>query len=337
VRLCPLTFEPIFKPKLWGGRRLEALLDKRLPPEQTIGESWELADLESDQSVVATGPARGYRLGRLVAEWGPALLGEGHLSEGRFPLLVKYLDATQDLSVQVHPNEAVARRLGGAVRPKNEAWYVIEAAPDGCIYRGLVPGVDRAAFERAIGEGTATDLLKRIPVRPGECYYLPSGTVHALGAGVVVAEVQTPSDVTYRVFDWNRVDPGTGRVRELQIGLALECIDFEIQAIRGEERSHVASVWTTVTRLVTCGSFIIERVRLTEGLDQPIPYGQLVIWMVLEGRGAVAYGNGRDKLDFGRGDTVLLPAGLDEARLITHSDCVWLELTVPTRTDGRRV
>jgi len=329
MKPCPLIFEPILKPRIWGGQRLASLLGKSLPSEVAIGESWEVADLEDDQSIVSRGPAAGQTLGALVRQWGRDILGSAALFEGRFPLLIKYLDAREHLSVQVHPDAAMAARLGGSVRIKNEAWYIVYAEPDGCIYRGLRTGVTDGDFRAAIADGTCADLLQHIPVRPGECYYLPSGTVHALGAGVVVAEVQTPSDVTYRVFDWNRVDAATGQPRALHVAQALECINFGDQTIAGEERAHVASVWTTVTRLVTSPSFIIERVRMIEGFDGDIPYAQLVVWMVLAGAGEVTIDGGRQTLRFQRGDTVVLPAGLAGARLRTFADCVWLEVTLP--------
>ncbi|HRX83903.1 MAG TPA: class I mannose-6-phosphate isomerase [Phycisphaerae bacterium] len=329
MKPCPLVFTPIFKPRIWGGRRLESLLGKSLPPDAVIGESWEVADLEDDQTVVSRGPAAGKTLGELVRLWGRDLLGAASLFEGRFPLLIKYLDACQDLSVQVHPDAAMAQRQGGSVRVKNEAWYVLAAEPDSCIYRGLHAGVTEESFRRAIADGTCAELLTRIPVRVGECYYLPSGTVHALGAGVVVAEVQTPSDVTYRLFDWNRVDAATGQPRALHVDDGLACIHFGDQRIAGEERTHVASVWTTVTRLVTSPSFIVERVRMIDGYDGDIPYAQLVIWMVLEGAGEVTFADGRERLTFGRGDTVVLPAGLADSRLKTLADCLWLEITLP--------
>ena len=329
MQISPLIFEPILKPKIWGGQRLAEVANKRLPPGERIGESWEVADLEDDQSVVAAGPAKGQTLGELVTRWEGDLIGNAELFQGRFPLLIKYLDAQDNLSVQVHPDTAMAERLGGSVRIKNEAWYVLHAQPGGCIYRGLADGVTREQFAAAIEQGTCAALLNRIPVQPGQCYYLPSGTVHALGAGVVVAEIQTPSDVTYRVFDWNRVDPATGKPRRLHIDEAMECIDFSHRPIHGEERSHVATVWTTVTRLVTCDSFIIERVNMIEGYDQDIPYGQLVVWMVLAGEGNIGFDDGRGRLDFGRGDTVVLPAGLKDARLTTRADCTWLEVTLP--------
>ncbi|MCA9252390.1 MAG: type I phosphomannose isomerase catalytic subunit [Phycisphaerae bacterium] len=329
MKPCPLIFKPIFKPRIWGGRKIHTRFDKPLPPGENFGESWELADLEDDQSVVASGPQQGRTLRELVVEWGDQLLGGIALFEGRFPLLIKYLDAREHLSVQVHPDAKLAAQLGGAVRVKNEAWVVIDAEPDGCIYRGLVDSVTPDQFSKALSDGGVEKLLKRIPVRPGDAYYLPSGTVHALGGGVLVAEVQTPSDTTYRVYDWDRVDAATGKPRELHIDRAMQCINFGDQTIEGEERSHVASVWTTITRLVTCESFIIERVRMVEGLDQDIPYKQLVVWMVLEGRATITWDKGQSRLDVGKGDTVLIPAGANDCRLQTETDCVWLEVTVP--------
>ncbi len=329
MAVYPLIFEPIYKPKIWGGRNLERLLDKALPPAQRIGESWELADLEDDQSTVANGPARGRTLGELVRDWGTDLIGRAPLFENRFPLLIKFLDATETLSVQVHPDQATARKLGGRVRIKNEAWYVLDSKDDGFIYRGTRDGIDAAALKRAIDRRQVERALNRIPVRKGHCYYLPSGTIHALGAGVTVAEVQTPSDITYRVYDWNRIEPSTGRPRALHIAEALPCISFDTASAEEESRQHVASVWTSVTSLVRCESFVIERVRMVDGVEQQIPYREMVIWIVLEGRGSIRY-DGPDTLaTFKRGNTVLIPAGLQNGLVKTEDDCMWLEVTIP--------
>ncbi len=329
MELYPLIFQPIFKPKIWGGRMLETLLGKSLPTGERIGESWEIADLEDDQSMVANGLARGKRLGELVRECGPDLIGRAPLFEGHFPLLIKFLDATDALSVQVHPDEAMARRLGGRVRIKNEAWYVIGAEKDGFIYRGVREGVDAKALKQAIDEQRVESVLNRIAVRKGHCYYLPSGTIHALGAGVTVAEVQTPSDITYRVYDWDRVDPSTGRTRDLHLEEALQCISFDHAPIEGEGREHVASVWTSVTRLVKCDSFVIERVRMVDGVDQKFGSGELVIWIVLEGHGHIAFDGPRSPVSFDVGDTVLIPACLQGGRVETKDNCMWLEVTLP--------
>ncbi|MGD2110016.1 MAG: mannose-6-phosphate isomerase [Phycisphaerae bacterium] len=328
----PLIFEPILKPKIWGGRNLARVLNKQLPPDDATGESWEAADLEDDQSVVKSGPARGRTLGQLVAEWGTHLVGRAPLFEGRFPLLIKFLDATQTLSVQVHPDEAMAHRLGGRVRVKNEAWYVVNAEPSGFIYRGLRSGVDAPALVDAIQRKQVETVLERIPARKGHCFYLPSGTLHALGAGVLVAEVQTPSDVTYRVYDWDRVDPSTGKPRDLHLEQALQCISFDTSPIAGERTEHVASVWASVTSLVRCPSFTIERVRMSEGVDQQIPHQELVVWMVLEGRGTITCAGEAAPVDFAAGDTVVIPAAIRDGRVQTHEDCMWLEVTIPVES-----
>lgn len=332
MRVCPLLFDPIYKPRLWGGRRLSDVLGRELPGTGPVGESWEVADLEGDQSVArGAGEVAGRTLGELVRDWGADLLGSTPLFGGRFPLLIKYLDARENLSVQVHPDDAMARALGGGVRVKHEAWYIVAADRDACIFRGLRPGVDRDGLRDAIRRGSVVELLHRVPVRAGECYYVPSGTLHALGAGVMVAEIQTASDVTYRVYDWGRTDPATGHPRDLHVEQALECIAFGPQSFPQELRSDVAGAWTAASRLITCDSFVVDRVGVPAGLNQPIPHVELMIWMVLEGWGRVCWS--RDGLDqslaFRAGDTLVLPAGLGPSQLVTEDACVWLNVTVP--------
>ncbi len=331
MNVCPLVFEPICKPKIWGGRNLERLLDKALPPDEPIGETWECADLEAGQSVVARGPARGRTLHELVTEWGADLLGRAAPVDGRFPLLLKFLDAAQDLSIQVHPDPDTARRFGGSVRVKHESWHIIDAADNAVIYRGLRPGATVEALAAAMKRDPAAivDFLHRIPVKPGRTYYLPSGTLHALGAGVVVAEIQTPSDITYRLYDWGRIRPDSDAGLDVEQGLA--CIRTDIDPGAFEKKSHVAGVFTTVTRLVTCPSFVIEKVRFAEGMEQDIPYAEPVCWMVLAGRGEIHHAGGMEA--FARGDVVVLPAALRDPRLKTLEDCVWLEVTIPVASD----
>lgn len=334
MRVHPLIFEPIYKPKIWGADRIFTYWGRAASRTDAIGESWELADLEEDQSRVRIGPAKGRTITQLVGEWGPALMGRVGLFEGRFPLLIKFLDARESLSVQVHPNEAVARKLGGNVRVKHEAWYILAAEPGGVIYHGLHTGVTRERFVEAMHTGQIDGILRRIEVKPGECYYLPSGTPHALGAGVLVAEVQTPSDITYRTYDWGRIDPATGRSRELHLEQAVECIDFDSPSPPPmQERSHVASLWTAVTRLVRCDSFTIERVRMVEGIEQAMPYAEPVVWIVLEGAGQIAWSRGAEPVGFSRGDVVLMPAAMQDAQVRITRPAQWLEVTVPAASD----
>ena len=242
-----LELEPILKPKVWGGRRL-AGLGRALPASTPIGESWEIADLAataasgggggSARSRIASGPLAGRTLADALALWGPACLGSASLSgAGGFPLLVKLLDAREDLSVQVHPSPAYAASHPGA-HLKAECWFVLDAAASAegtpaAIYAGLAPGVSASDLVEAVAArepGRVPAALRRIEVKPGEMYFLPSGIVHALGAGVLVAEIQTPSDTTFRVYDWEHE---LGRLgRELHLDEALACLIDDAAPVR---------------------------------------------------------------------------------------------------------
>ncbi len=217
---------------------------------------------------------------------------------------------------------------------KNEAWYILASEPGGVIYHGLEPGVGAAGFREAMLTGRVEGVLRKIRVKPGDCYYLPSGTAHALGAGVLVAEVQTPSDVTYRTYDWGRSDSATGKPRELHLDRAIECIDFDVPSPPPmQERSHVASLSKTVTRLVDCPSFVIDKVRMAEGAEQEIPDTESVVWMVLAGAGLIDWKGADGPIEFGRGNVVLLPAALSETRVKITSDAQWLAVNVPVQGD----
>jgi mannose-6-phosphate isomerase len=340
MALYPLKFKPRFVEKIWGGRRLETVLNKPLPATVKIGESWELYDFPPGvvenspdwlSAEIANGPLAGRTLHWAVQEFGKDLLGSVPLTgpHGQFPILIKFLDAREDLSVQVHPDRDYANTHPDA-HLKSEAWYVLQHEPDAAIYKGLVAGVTREQFKSAIEADTVMQLVNRIPVKVGHCHYLPSGTVHALGAGVLVAEVQTPSDTTFRVYDYKRIDETTGKPRKLHVPEALACIDFSGQPEPRQSRSHVAGLFTTVSRLVTCDYFKLEKVRFTEGVEEPVPYDQPVVWIMLEGEAQVKVEGVKEPTRFKKGDTVLLPALMKEPVIKTMADCVWLEVTFPT-------
>jgi mannose-6-phosphate isomerase len=222
--LYPLTFHPIFKERVWGGHRLQELYGKPLPPAKPIGESWEISDRPGDVSVIANGPLAGNDLHWLMLNHRTDLLGDVPDQNGRFPWLIKILDAQEKLSLQVHPPAHKALELGGD--PKTEMWYIAEAAPGAELFVGLKRGISRKQFEQQIEEGTVAECFHRVQVRKGDAMFLPSGRVHALGAGLVIFEIQQNSDTTYRVFDWNRLGLD-GKPRELHIGPSLESIDFQ--------------------------------------------------------------------------------------------------------------
>jgi mannose-6-phosphate isomerase len=223
--LYPLKFKPIFKERVWGGRKLAELYQKPLPGNVPIGESWEISDRPGDASVISNGPLAGKDLHWLMENHSHELLGEAKPTrENRFPLLLKLLDAREKLSLQVHPPASKAAELGG--EPKTEMWYIADADPGAELYVGLKRGVTRTVFEKKIETGEVAECFHRVPVRAGDVMFLPSGRVHAIGAGLVIFEIQQNSDTTYRVFDWNRAGLD-GKPRELHVKQSLASINFE--------------------------------------------------------------------------------------------------------------
>jgi mannose-6-phosphate isomerase len=339
-----LLFAPIFKDKVWGGRALEAL-GKTLPAGN-IGESWELVDLDStsvsgggggaEHSRITNGPLAGQTIRDAVKQWGGDLLGATKASaSGAFPLLVKFLDAREHLSIQVHPSPAFANANPGA-NLKTECWYILHtqkvAGPNGqmhepFIFKGLKPGVTRADLERAIREERVPEVMQAVPAIVGECHNLPSGTIHALGAGVVVAEVQTPSDTTFRVYDWAKEYGRKGR--ELHVAQSVECTDFGpapalAKLAPGAKRG----------RLVTTEFFRVDEVRMKAGESIAIADVNAAgaatrahAFTVLAGNGAVRTAAGDQP--FTRGQTGLVPATLvPSAMLVAATDVTTLVVDV---------
>lgn len=335
--LYPLTFEPIYKEKVWGGRSFESL-GRDLPGDPTsgIGESWEIADLattsasggggNAEYSAVANGPLKGQSIRELMQQFGEALLGQGinPADDGGFPLLIKFLDAKENLSVQVHPSPEYAAAHDDAFL-KSEAWYIIDHEPGAVIYKGLAPGTTpeqlRAAIEANTDEAVVP-LLNAIPARKGDCHYLPSGTLHALGAGVIVAEVQTPSDTTYRVYDWGRTD------RELHIEQAMACIDFTDQADSQAIATPQSEDSIRVTEKATCDFFRIDEY----AADGPATASDLKltsaeVWMSMEGSAALQSSGSSTPIKAGQ--TLLVPASLDTLNFVAETSGRWLRVMLP--------
>jgi len=318
----PLRFEPIFRQYIWGGRKLGDVLGKSIGPEGVYAESWEIVDHGDDQSAVAAGPLAGSTLGELTRQRGEELLGPGRV-EPSFPLLLKFLDAAQTLSVQVHPNDEQAARLDPPDRGKTEAWVVLEAEPEGLIYAGLKPGVDRPTLARAIKEGRCEECLHRFHPESGDCVFIPAGTAHALGKGVLVAEIQQASDVTYRLFDWNRLG-SDGKPRELHVEQGLEVIDWDRGPVRPQqpqptERPHVA-------RLVDCEKFLLDRWQL-DSPQQLGGNGRPHVLAVL--RGSLKLEGDPMPGPLARGGTAMLPASLGAVRVEPASGSVLLDAHLP--------
>jgi mannose-6-phosphate isomerase len=306
--LYPLRFEPIFRRYLWGGRRLGTVLGKSIGPEADYAESWEIVDHGADQSRVIAGPLAGKTLGEIVAEQGAELFGR-HPKQPSFPLLFKFLDARTMLSVQVHPNDAQAARLTPPDAGKTEAWVVLAAEPGSAIYAGLKRGFDRAALARELARGTCELCLNRVEPRVGDCILLPAGTVHALGAGLLIAEIQQSSDTTYRLFDWNRVGPD-GKPRALHIQEALDVIDHDRGPVM--PAAPVATDRPQVMRLTACDKFVVDRWQIA--LPREIGGDdRFHILSIIRGS-AMAAGDPVGK-PLATGETVLLPAAMGSLRL----------------------
>ncbi len=291
----PFGVRPLYMERVWGGRELAGVYHRTLP-EGTgpIGESWEVVDREDEQSVVEDGPLAGLSLHRLWQEHRAEVFGAAAPDTPRFPLLVKILDARDKLSIQVHPPAEVAGQLHG--EPKTEMWFIAKADKDAALYVGVKPGVDRGAFAAAIKEGTVEEVVHRLPVKGGDFIFVPSGRLHAIGAGLVIFEIQQNSDTTYRVFDWNRVGLD-GKPRTLHVEESLQCIDFTDTApVLGVADGSV---------LVDCPHFIVERVELAESASLKWGRaGEFSILTVVEGMATF------EGLPLRAGDFLLVPACL---------------------------
>jgi len=320
--LYPLRFEPLFRRYIWGGRRLETVLGKPLPPGDDYAESWEVVDHGQDQSVVAHGPLQGASLGDLVGERGEELLGGG-APRGRFPLLFKFLDANRTLSVQVHPNDEQAAHLDPPDYGKTEAWVILAAEPGSVIYSGLKRGFDRPALEREIARGATELCLHKFEPKVGDCLFIPAGTVHALGGGLVVAEIQQSSDTTFRLYDWNRTG-ADGKPRALHVEQALEVIDFDAGPVPPVEPQPTNS--GHIVRLVSCDKFVMDRWRF----DQPQTLetsGGFHLLAVLAG--AVELEADPSGQPLRAGQTTLAPAAIERLDLNPTEPTTLLDIYLP--------
>jgi mannose-6-phosphate isomerase len=304
----PLVFEPYLRPQIWGGRRLEPYLGRPLPSDGPFGEAWVLSDQALHVSRVAEGPLEGMPLGELWASRSGELVGPRRPAPARFPLLLKYLDCEKQLSVQVHPSDELVRRLEVDESGKTETWVVIEASPDARVYAGLRPGTTRGDLERHLDAGTVAECLHSFVPERGQCVFLPAGTVHAAGGGLLVAEIQQSSDATYRLFDWNRLGPD-GKPRPLHRQEALLSIDWSAGPIAPTSGCAAVELpgGNRSERLVACRYFSIDRFQVAAPLEMRY-LDRLSVWMLLEGSAVLSSGETGYRRDFRTGETVLIPA-----------------------------
>jgi mannose-6-phosphate isomerase len=332
VALYPLRFEPIYEYRPWGGRQLAGLLTKPLPGDGPIGEAWVLSDRPDHQSSVANGPLKGQAIAQLLDQFPQQMMGALAPRPGRFPLLLKFLDARDLLSVQVHPSDRQTDYLSAADTGKTEAWVVLEAGAGSRVYAGLRPGTSAGSLRAAVSSGALADHLAGFAPKPGDAIFLPAGTVHSVGGGAVVFEVSQNSDVTFRLYDWDHVDAGTGQRRALQVDQAVDCTDFA----RGTPGPVVPVVEATTPvvreRLFDCEHFRLWRTRGRSPFSVGAT-GEVRVLVCTDGAGHVEHGGGTHAI--GRGDVMLLPAVVGACPFRPSTEATLLEVGLAGPTTER--
>ena len=321
IQPYPIRFSPVLKQTIWGGRSLGEKLNKSIGRENNYAESWEIVDHGADQSRVSNGPLIGQTLGQLIAEHRIWLFGKHAEGEKSFPLLLKYLDCNRVLSVQVHPPDDYGAKMTVPDLGKTEAWYIVAANPGAVLYAGLKSDVNESALRQAIEDGRVEETLHRVEPSSGDCFFIPAGTVHALGAGLLVAEIQQSSDTTFRLFDWNRFD-AEGNSRPLHIERSLEVIDFDRGPISPSRGNDGASGWQT---LATCNKFELRT--LQRGSGSVGGDDKFHILTVPSGSASLIAEDHTATLR--RGDSVLIPAAHDKAEIQLAKDGIVLESHLP--------
>ena len=303
--LYPLKFQPILKNKIWGGQKLQQLLNK--PTTATdAGESWEISDVEGDTSVVANGPLEGTSLKSLMETYTSDLMGAKNYRQfgTKFPLLIKFIDAKQDLSVQLHPNDQLAKKRHNSFG-KTEMWYVVQSDPESNLIVGFNQEMTQDLYLKHLKEKTLQSILNFDAVIAGDTYFIEVGRIHAIGAGVLLAEIQQTSDITYRVYDWDRVD-AEGKERELHNDIALEAFDFDMP---DNYRVNYSLDSNSSAELVRCPYFTTNVLDLNETVLKENTHDSFVIYMCVEGAASVEVGG--TLTEFSMGETVLIPACIE--------------------------
>jgi mannose-6-phosphate isomerase len=315
----PLLFEPIFKERIWGGAKLKKVLNKSFESNQ-IGESWELSTVENDVSVVVNGEFKGLNLNQLIEKYPTELLGVNSIQNFglNFPLLFKFLDAKEDLSIQVHPNDALAKERHNSFG-KTEMWYVMQADDNVRLVVGFKDKTNKKDYQEHIENKTLVTILNETLVKKGDAFFLETGTVHAIGAGVLIAEIQQTSDITYRLYDWDRVG-ANGVGRELHTDLALDAINFETT----NTKLNYAAAKNKSVNLVECPFFKTNILQISEKYNWKKIKESFTVFMCTEGSFTINMLHFQS--EFKKGDTVLIPAIIDGFEII--GEAILLEITI---------
>jgi mannose-6-phosphate isomerase len=322
TKLYPLKFKPILKERLWGGTKLASQLNKASTSDIT-GESWEISGVDGDVSVVANGSLEGQSLNALIAEFGPALLGKSVVERfGReFPILIKFIDAKQDLSIQLHPHDELAKKRHNSFG-KTEMWYIMDAEEDASLIIGFNQPISREQYVKSLEENTLLEYMNYEKVKSGDTFFINTGKIHAIGGGVLLAEIQQTSDITYRVFDFNRRDK-EGNLRELHTELALDAIDFEQ---KDDFKVDYDKKKDTANSMVACPYFKTNFLNLQGDLEQNTrSRDSFTIYICVEGSAQIS--NEVGSAGVVKGETILIPANSGNIKIETDF-CKLLEVTL---------
>ncbi len=302
--LYPIKFEPILKDKIWGGQKLKSLLNKdsQLP---NVGESWEITDVEGDTSIVKNGSLEGQSLKHLLSTYKADLIGEQNYKKfgNKFPLLIKFIDAKEDLSIQLHPNNDLASKRHNSFG-KTEMWYVMQADEEAKLIVGFNQKVTSEIYLKHLEEKTLPKILNLDQVKTGDTYFIDVGRVHAIGAGVMLAEIQQTSDITYRVYDWDRVD-ANGKSRELHIDLAIDAIDFEM---KDDFRISYFKTTNQSNEMVSCPYFTTNYLKIDSKIQKENSQDSFIIYMCVDGEATIKTAKYSETIK--KGETILLPAAI---------------------------
>lgn len=324
AELYPLKFETVLKEKVWGGKFLSSEFNKKSPESDRIGESWELSAIADDQSVISNGFLAGNNIEELIEVYMGDITGDSIFEKfgNEFPLLIKFIEAQQDLSIQVHPGNDLARKRHNAYG-KTEMWYIIDCKKDSKIYTGFKEGITKEVYEEALRTGTMEAILNFETVEPGDAFFTPAGRVHAIGAGIVLAEIQQTSDITYRIFDWNRKNTGK-EIRELHTDLALEAIDFDQT---GKSKLKIEPVMNETVNLVNCEFFNVNIISFNNVIYKDFYFNDsFVVYICTEGSFSICWEGNSDTVI--KGETVLVPAMIKEFTLKPSDEARALEVYV---------
>jgi mannose-6-phosphate isomerase len=323
-QLYPLKFKPILKDRIWGGDQLKTVFGKQ-GKCSVCGESWELSAVPQDISVVENGFLKNNSLVELIEVYMGDLVGDKVYEKFGFdfPLLIKLIDANDDLSIQVHPNDELALQRHQSFG-KTEMWYVLDAKQGAGLISGFNKQTTKEEYVNNLNNKTLKELLHRIPVTKGDVFFIPSGRVHAIGAGILLAEIQQTSDITYRIYDWDRVD-ANGKSRELHTDLALDAIDYKYYS---DVKTAYKDKENEVVNLAKCQYFTTNRIKLTKVIERDyIDIDSFVIYICCNGAFDLVY-NGNDKLEVSKGQTVLLPAVFKNVKLVPKASAEVLEVYI---------